>query len=130
MAVAGTAPEWQSFLYGWFFELTLRSWRRGLQYCDESPIDYVRLTIEIPDALVPPYEVTAGQIGPEWRTDTVLTRRVGDAHFAATPFIPLKVPSVVVDTEWNLLFSRDYARAHASITDRQPVARDSRLWSL
>jgi len=69
------------------------------------PVDDVRLTIEIPDTLVKPHEVSVGSLGPGWRMDTALTRGVGDTHFANTPLVPLKVPSVVVDTEWNLLFS-------------------------
>jgi RES domain-containing protein len=99
-------------------------------HLQQMPIDYVRLTIEISDTLVPPHEVTIGELDRGWRTDTALTRRVGDAHFLKSPLIPLKVPSVVVDTEWNLLFSNDYARAHASITDKQPIAMDPRLWSV
>jgi RES domain-containing protein len=99
-------------------------------HLQRMPIDYVRLTIEIPDTLIPPNEVPTGDLDPEWRTDTALTRRVGDVHFLKTPLIPLKVPSVVVDTEWNLLFSNDYTRAHASITDKQPLTMDPRLWSV
>ena len=94
------------------------------------PIDYVRLTIEIQDTFVVTHEVSVLTIDPRWRMDTAITRGVGDRHFASDPFRPLKVPSVVVDTEWNLLFSRDYAEAYASIVDKQPIAMDYRLWSV
>jgi hypothetical protein len=59
-----------------------------------------------------------------------LTRHIGDAHFSGTPLVPLKVPSVVVDTEWNILFSPDYAAAHATAVDKAPIVMDARLWSI
>lgn len=74
--------------------------------------------------------MSAGALDTGWRLDTALTRRIGDAHFSGTPSVPLKVASVVVDTEWNVLFSRDYAAAHALIVDKAPIFMDSRLWSV
>jgi RES domain-containing protein len=94
------------------------------------PVDYVRLTIEIPDADFHAREIDLGDLPQGWRTDESLTRGIGDAHFNGTPLIPLKVPSVVVDTEWNLLFSRDYAIAHASMIERNPIDMDPRLWTV
>ena len=94
------------------------------------PVDYVRLTIEIPDTVFHPHEVIAGSLDPKWRLDTVLTRRIGDTHFSSAPLVPMKVPSVVVDTEWNIVFSRDYAASHATIVDQEPIVMDARLWSV
>jgi RES domain-containing protein len=94
------------------------------------PVDYVRLTIEIPDIFFHPNEVDVRGLDPEWRLDRALTRRIGDEHFSNTPLVPLKVPSVVVDTEWNILFSRDYASANVSIVGEEPVTLDPRLWSV
>jgi RES domain-containing protein len=94
------------------------------------PTDYVRLTIEIDETLVPPSGLSAATLDPGWRTDTAFTRRIGDSHFNNTPLLPLKVPSVVVDTEWNLLLSRDCARAHASVVENEAIELDSRLWHL
>lgn len=94
------------------------------------PVDYVKLSIEIPDAVFNPQVVTAGSLGPRWTLDTALTRRLGDVHFANTPMVPLKVPSVVVDAEWNILFSRNYAASHAMILENTPLSFDSRLWSV
>jgi len=90
----------------------------------------VRLTIEIPDVFFHPHEVNVRGLDTGWRLDTPLTRRIGDTHFSSTPLVPLKAPSVVVDTEWNILFSRDYAIAHASIVNREPIMMDERLWSI
>jgi RES domain-containing protein len=94
------------------------------------PVDYVRLTIEIADTVFHPHEVTVGRLDPNWRFDRALTRQIGDAHFSGTPLVPIKVPSVVVDTEWNILFSRDYAAAHATVVDKEPIIMDARLWSI
>jgi hypothetical protein len=93
------------------------------------PVDYVKLEIEIPDTAFHPYEVTVASLLPGWRTDPAYTGRVGDALLLANPLTPIKVPSVVVDTEWNVLFSADYAAAHASIIGMEPIDIDPRLWS-
>ncbi len=94
------------------------------------PIDYISLTIEIPDADYRPHEIEPAVLGAGWRKNEAATRRVGDAHFTATPLIPLKVPSVVVDTEWNILFSPDYATAFARIVEAAPIDMDPRLWNV
>jgi|SRR5579864_788202 len=94
------------------------------------PVDYVKLEIEIPDAAFHPHEVTAASLVPGWRTDPAYTCSVGDALLRADPLRPIKVPSVVVDTEWNVLFSPDYAAAHASIVSTEPIDIDPRLWSV
>jgi RES domain-containing protein len=94
------------------------------------PVDYVRLTIEISDKSLPIREVNIGDLDPGWRLDARITRSIGDNHFASDLLVPLKVPSVVVDADWNLLFSRDYAIAHASIVEQEPLMMDERLWSV
>jgi hypothetical protein len=106
----------------------LQFWRPGSTR--RLPVDYVRLTIEIPDSHFHPREIDLGDLPQGWRTDESLTRGIGDAHFNGTPLIPLKVSSVVVDTEWNLLFSRDYAIAHATTVERNPIDMDPRLWTV
>jgi RES domain-containing protein len=93
------------------------------------PVDYVKLEIEIPDTTFHPHEVTVASLPPGWRTELDYTRSVGDALLRANPLTPIKVPSVVVDTEWNVLFSPDYAAAHASIIGIVPIDIDPRLWS-
>lgn len=99
-------------------------------HLQRMPIDYVRLTIEIPDTVFDPKEVSAASLSVNWKSDTSVTRRIGDLHFGAFPMVPLKVPSVVVDTEWNLLFSRDFAAVHVEIVDNEPIAMDVRLWTV
>jgi RES domain-containing protein len=94
------------------------------------PVDYVRLVIEIPDSHFHPTELAAEGFDANWRLDSTLTRWIGDTHFAGTPLVPLRVPSVAVDGEWNILFSKDFAAMHASILDARPVTMDPRLWSV
>lgn len=93
------------------------------------PVDYVRLTIEISDPRFLPHLVDREQLPSGWQLDGELTRRIGDAHFSQTPMVPLQVPSVVVEMEWNLLFSREYAAVFASVVQQEPVTMDPRLWS-
>ncbi len=99
-------------------------------HLQRMPIDYVRLTIEIPDTVFDPKEVSAASLDANWKSDTQVTRKVGDLHFGSFPTVPLKVPSVVVDTEWNFLFSRDFAAVHARIVANEAIALDIRLWSV
>ena len=92
------------------------------------PIDYIRLTIEIPDAAFHPVEISNASLSPWWPTDLSITRQTGDQHFINKPQVPLRVPSIAVDTEWNLLFHPDWAVKHASIVERAPIGLDHRLW--
>ena len=95
----------------------------------KRPIGYVRLTIEIPDSVFEPVVILPGALDSEWRSKTAITRGIGDAHFSRTPLVPLKAPSVVVETEWNVLFSREYAAAQAAIVEEAPLMMDPRLWN-
>jgi hypothetical protein len=90
------------------------------------PVNYVRLTIEIVGSAYNPVEANLNP-NAGWRRDLALTRRTGDTHFA-TSSEPLKVPSVVVETEWNLLFSPRWGAKYASIIEKVPIELDSRLW--
>jgi RES domain-containing protein len=85
------------------------------------PVDYIRLTIEIPDTAFRPVEISLSSLNPAWRTDTSLTRKVGDRHFGSTPLVPLRVPSVVVDIEWNLLFHPGRRLMRLSSTRRRSI---------
>ena len=66
------------------------------------PKNYVRLTIEIPDAAFAPKELLPSDLIPDWKADLAGTRRIGDLHFNAFPMVALRTPSVVVDAEFNL----------------------------
>ena len=92
------------------------------------PVDYIRVTIEIPDTAPDPVEISLPSLVPAWRTDTAITRAVGDNHFRSTPLVALRVPSVAVDTEWNLLFHPDWGASHASTVEIAPAGIDVRLW--
>jgi RES domain-containing protein len=93
------------------------------------PVDYIRLTIEIPDAAFTPAEISPASLDAAWRTDASITRTVGDKHFDSTTSIPLRVPSVVVDIEWNLLFHPNWGASHASIVEKAPIEMDPRMWN-
>lgn len=92
------------------------------------PVDYIRLAIEIPDSAPNSAEVSLASLDPAWRTETAVTRAVGDSHFRKAPLVALRVPSVAVDTEWNLLFHPDRGASHASIVEVAPAGMDLRLW--
>jgi RES domain-containing protein len=94
------------------------------------PLDYVRLTIEIPDASFTPVDISDASLGSGWRNNLSITRAAGDSHFATQKLVPLRVPSVVADIEWNLLFHPEWAAAvHVTIVEIVPIDMDPRMWS-
>jgi RES domain-containing protein len=93
------------------------------------PVHYIRLTIEIPATAFTPAEISPASLDPAWHTNTSITRAVGDKHFGSSPFVPLKVPSIVVDIEWNLLFHPNWGASHASIVEKAPIEMDPRMWN-
>ena len=93
------------------------------------PVDYVRFTIEILDEVYKPIALGSSSLGLGWQTDLALTRMIGDLYFNKNPDLPLKVPSVVVQDEWNVLFTPAFAMRYAKIVEQQPIGLDPRLWS-
>jgi RES domain-containing protein len=52
------------------------------------PVDYIRLTIEIPEIVPNSVEISPASLDPGWRTETSVTRAVGDNHFRSAPLSP------------------------------------------
>jgi RES domain-containing protein len=92
------------------------------------PVDFVKLEIEIADYLIP-IVVTPEDLKPGWRTDEAYTRAMGDELLRAAPSSPIRVPSFIAPTEWNVLFSAECAAASATIVSSEPIDFDHRLWS-
>ena len=95
------------------------------------PVDYVRFTIEISDSFREVVTMSPASLGIGWQTDLRLTRKIGDLYFQKYIDVPLKlkVPSVVIENEWNLLLTPAFAELNARIVDWQPIGLDPRLWS-
>jgi len=92
------------------------------------PLNYVRMTIEIADQA----PIVDGRVNlpAGWQHNPVVTRMYGDEHFGMHADSAFIVPSVVVDTDWNLLFTPEFAAKHAHVVGQEPVAFDVRLWAV
>jgi RES domain-containing protein len=73
------------------------------------------LSIRLPDQ-APAKELTAGKLKKNWQQDLAYTRSLGDGFIQSGQFLVLKVPSVIVPEEYNLL-----------VNPRHPDARKIRI---
>ena len=90
------------------------------------PVGCIRLTIEIDNEGFYARRPHVGILDEARRTNTSVKRKLGDLHFRANPLVPFKVPSVVVDTEWNLLFHTEWGGSHAVLIGKAPIAFGAR----
>jgi RES domain-containing protein len=94
------------------------------------PVDYYLVTIEIPDT-VNIYEVSAGSLPKDWRSipHSGSTQKIGDAFIRENKFMVMKVPSAVVQGDFNYLinpFHKDFSRIKIVNTER--FSFDDRLF--
>jgi RES domain-containing protein len=95
------------------------------------PLDYVCLTTRYQDDVFDPRVIDREGLPAGWRQNEKLTRSIGDQHFAGDSMRPLKVPSVVVPQEWNILFTPVWSAAgNARVVSQQPIDMDPRLWTV
>jgi RES domain-containing protein len=70
------------------------------------PVDYHLVTIEIPDA-VNIYKVSAASLPKDWRSipHSGSTQKIGDAFIRENKFAIMKIPSAVVQGDFNYLIN-------------------------
>lgn len=85
------------------------------------PSDYKILTIELPDDLgISTFTGNAD--------DSDVSQRAGDAFLAAGQFVAMRVPSVIVPQEWNLLFNPlHHDMSWVTVRTSDPFTFDPRL---
>jgi RES domain-containing protein len=84
-----------------------------------------RWEIEIPDALIAATPPLPGG----WRTNSVVTRAIGDAWLAARSSVGHFVPSAIIDNERNCLINPAHPRFSLGwvVSGPHPFSFDSRL---
>lgn len=90
---------------------------------------YTLLSIEVSDALLDTLEVD--ELAEDWRSPSPpdSTQRQGEAWLAEGEHVGLRVPSVIVPTEYNVLLNPqhpDFAQLLDSV-EREPMMFDPRL---
>lgn len=94
------------------------------------PLDYMIITLEVPDD-APMAEIAPQQLPSDWKSipHANSTQRLGDFFVSESRYLVLKVPSVVVQDEYNFLLNpqhRDFNRVR--ILAIEPFSFDERLF--
>lgn len=94
------------------------------------PLDYVIIAIEIPKTLTVG-EITAKELPEDWKSlpHSHSTQQLGDAFVKAHKYAVLKVPSAVVQGEFNYLLNplhRDFKKIKVKLIE--PFDFDERLF--
>jgi RES domain-containing protein len=93
------------------------------------PSDYELVTLEIPGDSVK--EANIKDLPSDWRSfpHPDSTQKLGDSFVREGKFLVLKVPSVVVQGEYNLLINPKHkSAAKVRIVNREPFLFDKRLF--
>lgn len=90
---------------------------------------YTLLSIEVPEALLDTLDMT--ELAADWRSPSPpdSTQRLGEDWLAEGEYVGLKVPSVIVPTEYNVLLNPlhpAFAQLLSSV-EREPMLFDPRL---
>ena len=94
------------------------------------PLDYKIISIEIPDD-IPVRELHAEELPSDWKSipHAHATQEIGDRFVSEGISLVLKVPSVVVQDEFNYLVNPRHADAHKiKIKTIEPFNFDERLF--
>lgn len=97
---------------------------------EDMPSGFRLLTVEAPDdiPLADLDEATLDTTSPGWRSDPLVTRALGEAHFAEGRHALLRVPSVLVPEARNVLLDPLHpAAAGVRIVAEARAAFDNRL---
>lgn len=94
------------------------------------PLDYEIILINIPDNIIIP-ELEISELPKDWKSipHSHSTQEIGDQFVDAGKFLALKVPSAVVQGEFNYLINPDHADFKSiSIEKIEPFSFDERLF--
>jgi len=94
----------------------------------QAPDDLVAISATLPEG-EPGRTVEPGELGAEWWTDPARTRAVGDAWAREGSSLALRVPSVPIRPEWNVILNPLHSRmAEVRIDAAQPFVFDARMF--
>lgn len=96
---------------------------------EDLPTDYWMLQLTVPDD-VPMQILQAEDLPTDWQSwpHPASTQAIGDAFIRSNQYLILKVPSAVVDGDFNYLLNPFHHRmSEVQITDMKPFRFDQRL---
>lgn len=93
-----------------------------------APKDLVMVEVEVPDG-APEETLRVGDLGEGWRMQESDTVRLGTVWALAARSLLLRVPSVVIEGEWNVLLNpRHAAFAGVRVAGQTPFRYDERMF--
>lgn len=94
----------------------------------QAPDDLVAISAALPEG-EPASVLEAAELPREWWTNLSATRALGDAWAREGTSLALRVPSVPIRTEWNVLVNPLHPRlAEVRIDAAQPFVFDARMF--
>ncbi len=94
----------------------------------QAPDDLVAISATLPED-EPGRTIELAELPADWWTDVAATRAVGDAWIREGSSLALRVPSVPIRPEWNVLLNPQHPRiADVRIDPPQPFVFDARMF--
>lgn len=94
----------------------------------QAPNDLVFISTTLPED-EPAHTISPDELGTEWWADLASTREIGDAWIRAGSSLALRVPSVPIRGEWNVLLNPLHLQmAEVHIDVPQPFVFDARMF--
>jgi RES domain-containing protein len=94
----------------------------------QAPDDLVFLSATLRDA-EPVLTITPAELPADWRADLVASRSIGDNWIRAGSALALRVPSIPIPTEWNVLINPLHPRMNELKVDApQAFVFDARMF--
>jgi RES domain-containing protein len=94
----------------------------------QAPDDLVAIAATLPEG-EPARTVEPGELADGWWADLEATRALGDAWIRSGSSLALKVPSVPIRTEWNVLVNPHHPRMREMKVDApEPFVFDARMF--
>ncbi len=94
----------------------------------QAPDDLAFLSAALPDG-EPALTIAQAELPEDWRADQVASRKIGDDWIRAGSSLALKVPSIPISTEWNVLINPLYPRmSELKVDAAQAFVFDARMF--
>lgn len=94
----------------------------------QAPDDLVSISAELPQR-EPERTLASEELPPAWWADLEATRALGDAWIRSGSSLALKVPSVPIRPEWNILVNPTHPHtADFEINPAEPFVFDARMF--
>jgi RES domain-containing protein len=94
----------------------------------QAPLDLVSIAATLPDG-EPARTISTEELPPDWWAEAMATRGLGDEWIRSASSLALRVPSVPIRSEWNVLLNPLHPRiAEVGIDPPQPFVFDARMF--